>query len=358
MKPQLVVAKPKNELISLQYLRAVAALCVLVTHTLQWPLPEMDWFLLKTGRLGVDIFFVISGFIITVITGAKAFDPSVFAARRLIRIIPAYWAATILVTLLALLMPQQFRSTLPTVEGFLKSLFFIPSLDPKAPLLQLGWTLNYEMFFYALFCLTFFLRSEARTLVLTVLFATLVTIGQSGVDLGYLAQFYTSPSLLGFLFGAGLAQAYRHGLLERMRGGALWSAVAVLVLGLAVAYYTLPWISIAEAPIHVHLILSSLSALIVGSVLKLEAVGRLPSFPTFKMLGDASYSIYLFHLFPLGAYWAVGKRIFDLENWLIYGGLAVIGIAVNLAFGLLCFWSIERPFLNWSRRRREAAVPA
>jgi len=130
----VTAASPHRELLSIQYLRGVAALLVLITHTFQWPLSYDDWFLLKTGRLGVEIFFVISGFIITVISGSKAFNPGRFIAKRAMRIIPAYWVATILVTVLALLLPQQFRTTIPTLEGFLKSLLFFPSQDPKAPL--------------------------------------------------------------------------------------------------------------------------------------------------------------------------------------------------------------------------------
>jgi len=69
---------PRTQLLSIQYLRAIAALSVLVTHALQWPLPEMNMYLLKTGRLGVEIFFVISGFIITTIAGDGPFNPRVF----------------------------------------------------------------------------------------------------------------------------------------------------------------------------------------------------------------------------------------------------------------------------------------
>ena len=85
---------PRTQLLSIQYLRAIAAISVLVTHALQWPLPEMNMYLLKTGRLGVEVFFVISGFIITTIAGDGPFNPRVFLERRAHRIVPTYWAAT------------------------------------------------------------------------------------------------------------------------------------------------------------------------------------------------------------------------------------------------------------------------
>ena len=78
-----------REIISIQYLRAFAALSVLITHVLQWPLAELNFTLLKTGRLGVEVFFVISGFIMTMIAGDGAFRPGRFFGRRALRIVPA-----------------------------------------------------------------------------------------------------------------------------------------------------------------------------------------------------------------------------------------------------------------------------
>ena len=103
------------------YLRGLAALSVLVTHALQWPLAEMNIVLLKTGRLGVDVFFVISGFIITTIAGDGRFDPKQFLVRRAFRIVPAYWAATFLITILAIAIPTQLRTTIPTTEGLIRT---------------------------------------------------------------------------------------------------------------------------------------------------------------------------------------------------------------------------------------------
>src|ERR1700722_17033315 len=201
---------PRTQLLSIQYLRGLAALSVLVTHSLQWPLAEMNIVLLKTGRLGVEVFFVISGFIITTIAGDGRFNPKEFLVRRAFRIVPAYWAATFLITILAVAIPTQVRTTIPTAEGLIKSLLFIPALEPKAPLLLLGWSLNFEVFFYLLFASLFFLRSEARTLVLLGIFAGLIAVGQLAGGLGHVEAIYTSPSLIGFSFGTILAQAYRH----------------------------------------------------------------------------------------------------------------------------------------------------
>jgi exopolysaccharide production protein ExoZ len=280
-----------REIISIQYLRAFAALSVLITHVLQWPLGELNFTLLKTGRLGVEVFFVISGFIMTMIAGDGAFRPGRFLSRRALRIVPAYWAATFLVVALALALPSQFRTTVPTIGGLIKSLLFIPSLDPKAPLLLLGWTLNFEAFFYVVFASLFFLRSELRTLVLCALFAALVATGLNLRDPSHVQDFYTSMSLIGFCAGTLVAQLYRHGWLppDSMVRQALIGAMLVLL----VDFYVVPWADVDRTPLPEHLLMTITAVSIVLVGLQIEVAGLLPRFATLKYLGDASYSLYL-----------------------------------------------------------------
>ena len=354
--PRFETASRNSEIFSIQYLRAFAALSVLITHVLQWPLVEMNIPMLKTGRLGVEVFFVISGFIMTMIAGDGAFRPGRFLSRRALRIVPAYWAATIMVTALALALPNQFRTTIPTIEGFIKSLLFIPSLEPKAPLLALGWTLDFEAFFYVVFASLFFLGSELRTLVLCALFAALVTIGLHLSHPSHLEDFYTSMSLIGFCGGTVVAQLYRHGWLTPnadARHAMIGAALALLV-----AFYVVPWNDIDHTPLRLHLLMSITAVSIVVLGLQIEVAGLLPRLATLKYLGDASYSLYLFHLFAIAAVWAVAKRLFDTQQPLVYLGCATFAIVAGIGFALLCHHLVERPFLNASRgwRRRATAT--
>ena len=346
----------RTELLSIQYLRGLAALSVLATHALQWPLPEINAGLLKTGRLGVDVFFVISGFIITTIAGDGRFDPKAFLTRRAFRIVPAYWAATLLITILAVALPAQFRTTVPTVEGLVKSLLFIPSLEPKAPLLLLGWTLNFEVFFYLVFASLFFLRSEARTIVLLGVFAALVGIGQSVAGLGHVEAIYTSPSLIGFSFGTILAQMHRHGMFERFREQLRWPAIVAPCV-LLVAFYAVDWGGAEEIVLWKHILMSLTAFSIVLLGLNWEATGRIAHIKLFKHIGDISYSVYLFHIFSVGAIWAVAKRLLDIHQPVAYLGCAALIILVGLASGLVCYHFIERPFLAGAPRRSRA-LPA
>jgi exopolysaccharide production protein ExoZ len=352
--PRFETARGRGELVSIQYLRAFAALSVLITHALQWPIGEANFALLRTGRLGVEVFFVISGFIMTLIAGDSVFRPERFLGRRALRIVPAYWAATFLVVALALALPSQFRSTVPTVEGLIKSLLFIPSQDPKAPLLGLGWTLDFEAFFYVVFASLFFLRSELRTLVLCALFAALMAIGLCLRNPSDVEAFYTSMSLIGFCGGTLVAQLYRHGWLTPH--SAVRHALIGAMLVLLVAFYFAPWEYADSAPVHVLMTITAVSIVLLG--LQIEVAGLLPRVATLKYLGDASYSLYLFHLFPLAAVWALSNRLFDTQQPLVYLGCATAAIIAGTGFGLVCYHLIERPFLDVGRKWRRAAAPA
>jgi exopolysaccharide production protein ExoZ len=347
---------PRTQLLSIQYLRGLAALSVLVTHALQWPLADMNMVLLKTGRLGVEVFFVISGFIITTIAGDGRINPKQFLVRRAFRIVPAYWAATFLITILAVVIPTQFRTTIPTIEGLIKSLLFIPSLEPKAPLLLLGWSLNFEVFFYVLFASLFFLRSEARTLVLLGIFTLLVGIGQLVPGLSHVEAVYTSPSLIGFSLGTILAQAYRHGLFTRFCARLRWATIVAPGV-LLIAFYAVDWNGAEEIALWKHVLMSSTALSIVLFGLNHEATGEMTHVKALKYIGDISYSVYLFHLFSVGAIWAISKRLFDVHQPLVYLSCATLAILAGLATGLVCYQFIEKPFLAGGPKRSRA-VPA
>lgn len=350
-------ARATGELLSIQYLRGLAALTVLVSHTLQWPLVTMTQSLLRSGRLGVEVFFVISGFIITLVGGDGAFDPVTFARRRAWRIVPLYWGATLAVATLALLLPALFRTTVPTPLGILDSLFFIPSEMPKAPLLGVGWTLDYEIFFYLVFACLAGMRSETRTLAICLGLSLLIAIGLASPNAGDLQYFYTSPSLLGFAAGTVLAQAHRHGLIARMAAFPVWmlgAAPALVTLG----FFLIPASDEAgRAPIAFHIMMSASAIGIVGSALILERAGKLTPHRLLHYLGDASYSIYLFHLFAVGAGWALAHRLFPHQTQGVYLLAALATGAAALATGLAAHHLFERPLLNWGRKKR-ATAPA
>lgn len=144
-----------QKLYSIQHLRACAALLVLFAHAFSYQIGVDNPIIVAAGRLGVILFFGISGFIMVYISGGGSFPALDFLKRRAIRIVPLYWIFTSLAALLAALAPSLFQTTQFTWPHYLQSLFFIVHEAPErggvSPILSLGWTLNYEIYFYIVF---------------------------------------------------------------------------------------------------------------------------------------------------------------------------------------------------------------
>ena len=167
-----------------QYLRAAAALVVMLFHVSvlsqeTWGLDprRVDY----VGAAGVDLFFVISGFIMAMIVDRPGrFDGREFWVRRIARVAPAYWLITCFVFTLAAVAPSLFNSTTADIPALLTSLLFL-AVDTgngsTVPLLVVGWTLNYEVFFYAIVAVTAGLFSDRRLLGASGVIICLVTAG-------------------------------------------------------------------------------------------------------------------------------------------------------------------------------------
>ena len=140
--PKIREAHRKNDIVSIQYLRALAALAVLVFHAASKA--GVDF---SIGQAGVDLFFLISGFLMVVITGDHTSAKS-FIIDRLIRIVPLYWIATLTLVVLSLI---GFAPNLSIQPAYvIQSLLFIPVREPGGeniwPVLVPGWSLVFEIF--------------------------------------------------------------------------------------------------------------------------------------------------------------------------------------------------------------------
>ena len=170
-----------KELLAIQYLRGIAALMVVVVH-IPVQLSRMgfngDWpeFL----NIGVDIFFVISGFIMWTTTFDGRVGVAQFLSRRLVRIAPLYWALTSITVLVMLAAPTLVQSGKLDLQHVITSYLFVASQHPVTqlmePILVPGWTLNYEMFFYVVFALCLPLRAGFRAMAVMAILVTLVAL--------------------------------------------------------------------------------------------------------------------------------------------------------------------------------------
>ena len=324
----------RGALDSVQALRGFAALCVVVYH--------LEY--VGKGAFGVDVFFAISGFIICYVTATDRTD---FFAKRLIRIVPLYWAGTIAVFALALVAPRLLGATTASPADLWKALCFIPyEKEPGrvVPILFLGWTLNYEMFFYVVYAAALHTRNAA--LASGFVLAALVGAGQL-VDVESVAwQFYTSPILYEFCYGMGIYWLWR-----RLEGA--WRAVPVWVAA-AVAAAAFALMLCVELPFNspLRFIVWGLPAAIV-----LAAVLALQSRVTFLLgllaIGDASYSLYLFHPYVLKAIEKIVGPLERLTAPSLCAGAAYVGAAVLAAFFLYRYF--EKPTIRYLRRNILAA---
>lgn len=316
----------------LQYLRAAAALSVLLFHAM---VGAGGHDAIGTG--GVDIFFVLSGFLMFQIASADP-KPLAFFTARLKRIVPAYWLVTALVVTSQLAgLTEQSAFDAPHA---LKSLLFIPSMDVVRgriyPLLIVGWTLNYEMFFYAIVAGLLLAPGRFRLPLLAGIFAGLFALRLSSPDLPVWLDFYTDPIIFEFLFGAVLASLWDRRWLPR------YGAIPI-VLGAV--------LMIAPQPDWLHRVIGYglPAAMIVLGVLALEWRRRLAKAPIFALLGDASYSIYLWHLFAV----TVAYRLMDATP--LAFAAAVLG---GVAIGLASYIAIERPAMRAFKRKWTVATPS
>lgn len=337
-------------LLNLHLLRAIAALAVVYFHTTSEAGLNLP---VNIGGHGVDVFFVISGFIIAYI-GART--PDRFFVRRLIRVVPFYWAATLVVFGAAALAPHLLRTTRADAVQLLCSLFFIPretSYAGTVPTLVLGWSLNYEMYFYVVFALALASAPRRAPIVCSVAIAAIaMTIGVSGVSHPSV-RFYARPLVFEFTFGVGVyylfAAAERH--LEWLAARpslrwVLWSVALGAVAAIGVeeyhATFGLPRFLVAGVP----------ALLLVLSALLLErAYGVSASSPAVFLVGESSYILYLIHPYVIyGLMRTTGVHRAAL-TWPATIGLVLGLMAASTIAAIAIHLWFERPIIAALRRR-------
>ncbi|RFD26675.1 acyltransferase [Pseudomonas sp. GL93] len=279
-------------LISVQLLRALAAWLVVGHHVMQLFFNfeahnALEDLLVEKGAAGVDVFFVISGLVIFLASADKALTPWRFMLMRVARIAPAYWFYTLLLAVLVTAMPWMFPDVQLERGHVLLSMLFIPAQNPAGygvyPLLDVGWTLNFEMLFYCLFAVALLVREAYRLWVVAALLYLLCYVIGPAFDLA--DGFYRNDIVLEFLMGVAIGMLYRRGLCRARP----WLALLGVVAALAAIYHG------ADVPRVLEWGLPS-------AVLVISCVALEPYFHgsrLIKLLGDCSYSVYLLHVLVL-----------------------------------------------------------
>ncbi|MAY60783.1 MAG: hypothetical protein CML29_01100 [Rhizobiales bacterium] len=333
-----------NLIPAVQYLRGFAALAVFLFHVSS--LTVATWGpnaagIDHVGAAGVDLFFVISGFVMAMIVARPGpFRPGDFLLRRIARVVPGYYLATFGIFVLAMLAPS-VTSTHAELPALVRSLAFIPWPDAQgfmAPLLLVGWTLNYEVFFYLLILLVVGLFGDRRLYGLIGLLCALVLFGWLVRPVHPTAAFYTDSILLEFAFGILVWH------LHRVAGNGRADTFSFIVFVGGVVFFALQHESDPGA--YRTLLWGVPSAMILFGGLR---VMRFPS-PSMAALGDWSYAFYLTHLFVITGYIRiVMPRLPDLELMWIYHYTAMTVLALSVAWGFHRF--VEVPANRYIVRR-------
>lgn len=313
---------------TVQALRAIAALAVVAQHVSVF----------GAGAWGVDVFFVISGFIVCYVTQVP--DPQ-FLLKRLFRVVPLYWLGTLVVFVAALMIPAAFQFTKPTADALIKSMLFIPFEKGREvqPMLFLGWTLNYEMFFYLVFAAAMAISHRLRIAIASMLILALVAAGQLAPIDNVPLHFWTRPILLEFVFGMLTFVALRRAqpLTERLQGYAPLMLAAALVVPFGLSWLiesserVLEW-GLPSAIGFILLVASTRNCRIPAPIL---------------LLGDASYSLYLLHPYIVQPLNKLGG-VLGSQSAAVAIGLLSVGLACALS--IVSYKLIEKPSNRWLRR--------
>jgi exopolysaccharide production protein ExoZ len=330
----------------IQVLRIFAALIVLTMHSAFYTSERLVkqvpvW---RSGAWGVDIFFVISGFVM-VCSYARLFGRpdgwKVFVARRVERIVPMYWLATTVKIIIMLSTAGLVLHSQLSLSKTVYSYLFLPAYtmgDKIMPVLGVGWTLNFEMFFYFLFALALLFQIDVYKFVGTVL--TLAAIGSIfRRDSWPAVSFYLDPMGLEFLFGMLIARICLAGKSLRPR-----YSVPILVFGLAVLFF--PRENWSPRLVQVGIP----AALIVAAAAWLEPyLLAVPAWILF--LSEASYVIYLFH--PIVA--PIAPAVF--AHFQVFN--PILSIIASICLGLLVpslvYKFVDAPVTRYFKSRSRKA---
>lgn len=336
-----------HKLTNIQILRGVAAIWVVLYHALGLPLPggvvnQVLAFIAASGYFGVDIFFVLSGFVIYYSVHGKDIGARAFFRRRAERIFPPYFVLTTALFLAILALPNLFHTLNASLDHFLRSVFYLSFTRYDFPVLYIGWTLEYEMLFYALTSamLVFGVVAFER---LPVVISALVGVGVAIAMLDGApapVRFLTNPIILEFAFGFVIGAVFLAKKTDRYNIAALVAAICGVVL---------------VNPTHRALLAGIPSAILLCICLGMSHMVTLPQAvrSPLSILGDASYSIYLIQVFTL----PIAQKFSGFMPALLGRNFFILlATGFTILLGWLFFKCVESPVVTAFKKRRQRGV--
>ena len=322
---------------SVQYMRAIAAMLVVLHHTAwkaeQYSTNPLDWF--HVGSLGIDLFFIISGYIMSYTVEQKKVNFGTFIQARIRRIIPLYWVLTSLALIIFIIMPDKVNSS-GGETNILLSYLLLPT--PDSYLVKNGWTLSYEFYFYFIFALSLSLKTTYRFFLPIFIILTLLLIHLYLSPEKHLIRFLTAPLLIEFAFGIAVFQ-----LLKRKSFGHS-IGVSLIIISILLLIF------INDYPLegYPHAVFFAIPSLlfftgmvILEPLFQKKQHNKLSKF--FKIVGDSSYSLYLVHPFSLVASSIILSKVGIADFGYLFVGLLFV---IALIVGHLCYVYLEKKLLK------------
>jgi exopolysaccharide production protein ExoZ len=342
----------RQDLLGVQCLRAVAAFLVVAYHAVeQWTThmpgyPPGDYW--PNGSAGVDVFFVISGLVMTISVQRNAGRPNAawtFSRDRIVRIVPLYWIITTLKIAAVLAAPALASRT--TLEPFyvIGSYALLPVHDATGvirPVLPVGWTLSYEMFFYILVASALLFRLKLVRICVPVLlvFAAVAFVAP--------ADTFANTIVLEFMFGIAIGNA-----IPRLQALSPWigAAIGSLALGLLLV---VPAFDGLARPLTWGIPAACIVAAVVSSELAIRK--HLPRW--LLAAGNASYATYLTHGFAVPVVFILCVRV-GPRDWIGLSVMIIFCLIASAIAGQITHLIIEQPLLLRLRSGRPAStIPA
>lgn len=308
---------------SIQYLRFFACISVVLFHITTKTYPENNFYL---GATGVDIFFIISGFIMAYISNKREFNGVLFIKNRILRIYPIY-IITLIPFICIFLYSPEIVNTNSGTPSILKSITLYP-LITGSYLNLVSWTLSFEFYFYIIFAMSLNIKrfSIEITSFLIILFCILGEF--------FDVDFIKSTLVIEFIFGMFI---YKFLYINKKDIPLIFY---ILFITLGISLLALLGQKVHGGPDYYRILFWGIPSLMIF-IGFLFSSNQIKDIKWLVFLGDASYSIYLTHILSINIIFKILKRYNDIPNMNIF--INVIAVIFSIIIGSLTYSLIEKP---------------
>jgi peptidoglycan/LPS O-acetylase OafA/YrhL len=343
---------------SIQILRAIAAIMVAYLHSTGRGAVNL---LPSSGGFGVDIFFIISGFVIASIASKET---DYFFIKRLIRLVPLYIIATLIMVLACIVFPEKINHAVANFPAFIKSILFIPykietKIEPSGPILGQGWTLNYEMFFYIIMAVCIvIIRNKKYTGIYCASITGVIFISLNIIDSNiFILKYYQDSLFPEFIYSIILFYIYQYlkgrnkeyiMIRNNLFNVILFSLIGIICFVYMVGDNIYNWHSINNRNIYWGIP----SLVLVFAFLNLEKQIKVNWLIKLVIkIGEASYVLYLFHTFMIMFFTRIvfSKIITNNSNLFVSIALEIIIMFSTVFASMVIYNILDKPIQKYLR---------